>query len=266
MAEVLTRAANHLQIMFDAGAASLFIQYAGVDARKLINLVESFSQSSSDRSGSEGAVREFLKNSHVLVYDRSGEHHYNLISAFIKSMRGSDPDAALYWAFRMIESGEDPRFILRRMMIFASEDIGNADPRALQLAVATADAFDRLGLPEGRIPLAQCITYLASSPKSNRSYVAMNEVLSEIKDRPSVQVPLHLRNAPTGLLKQLGYGSDYKYPHDDAKGYVGGVQYLPDDLVGRRFYNPSQHGAEKALAERLSVLRGMKSSTEKGES
>jgi putative ATPase len=158
----------------------------------------------------------------------------------------------------MLEHGEDPRFLCRRMMIFASEDIGNADPRALQLAVATADAFERLGNPEGRIPIAHCITYLASAPKSNRSYRALREVEATLRELPKVTVPLHLRNAPTKLMKELGYGANYEYPHDSTEGFVAGVQYLPDEIAGKRFYEPSTHGLEKAIGEKLMQLRGSK--------
>ena len=144
------------------------------------------------------------------------------------------------------------------MVIFASEDIGNADPRALQVAVATADAYDRLGLPEGRIPIAQCITFLATAPKSNRSYLAMHAAVDAVKKSPRGEVPLHLRNAPTGLMKSLGYGREYDYPHDHADGYVPGVTYLPEQLIGARFYTPSDRGYEKTITERLAYLRSRK--------
>jgi len=156
---------------------------------------------------------------------------------------------------RMIEAGEDPRFIIRRMVIFASEDIGNADPRALQLAVATAQAFEQLGLPEGRIPLAQCITYLATAPKSNRSYAAMHRAVEAVKRHARVTVPLHLRNAPTALMSELGYGEDYAYPHDDPAGFVAGVRYLPTECGAETFYEPSDRGYEKTIGERLAALR-----------
>jgi putative ATPase len=172
-------------------------------------------------------------------------------------MRGSDADAALYWGMRMLEAGEDPRFVIRRMVIFASEDIGNADPRALQVAVATAAAFEQLGLPEGRIPIAQCITYLATAPKSNRSYAAMHKALGAVRRHAAVTVPLHLRNAPTKFMAGLGYGAAYEYPHDANEGYVHGVQYLPDECRGERFYEPSDRGYEKNIAERLAFLKSL---------
>ena len=203
-------------------------------------------------------LRSYLKDAGSAFYDRSGEEHYNMVSAFIKSMRGSDPDAALYWCFRMIDGGEDPRFVFRRMMIFASEDIGNADPRALTLAVSASEAFDRLGMPEGRIPLGQCVTYLASAPKSNRSYVATGKAIEAVKRQVKISVPLHLRNAPTELMKGLGYSEGYQYPHDTESGYVPGVQYLPDELKGEVFYEPSEHGAERVIKERLEHWRGKK--------
>ena len=186
-----------------------------------------------------------------------------MVSAFIKSMRGTDADAALYWGFRMIESGEDPRFIIRRLMIFASEDIGNADPRALQVAVATADAYERLGLPEGKIPIAQCITYLATAPKSNRSYIAMHRACAVINQNPRASVPLHLRNAPTALMKQMGNSKGYQYPHEAPGAYVAGERYLPEGLETGQFYQPSERGYEKNISERLAILRGIKVEVEK---
>jgi putative ATPase len=205
-------------------------------------------------------VRGFLANAGVLSYDRDGEEHYNIASAFIKSLRGSDPDASLYWGFRMLEGGEDPRFLIRRLVIFASEDIGNADPRALQIAVSTLQAFELVGLPEGRIPIAQCITYLATAPKSNRSYVALHRALSAVKSNPGAAVPNHLRNAPTGLMKGLGYGDGYVYPHDQPYGYAPGVEYLPKGISGRPFYEPSDRGNEKTIGERIEWLKKVSSS------
>jgi putative ATPase len=187
-----------------------------------------------------------------LQYDKAGEEHYNVISAFIKSMRGSDPDAALYWMMRMIEAGEDPLFIVRRMVIFAAEDIGNADPQALQVAVAAKDAVHFVGLPEGKIPMAQAVTYLASAPKSNASYKAMLAAGQDVEQHGALPVPLHLRNAPTPLMKNLGYGKDYKYAHnyDD---HIVEQEHLPKELLGKRYYTPSDSGYEKAIKERLKV-------------
>jgi putative ATPase len=190
-----------------------------------------------------------------LLYDRDGEEHYNLLSAFIKSMRGSDPDAAIYWAMRMLEAGEDPLMVLRRMIIFASEDVGNADPRALQVAMAADEAFRRLGMPEGIYPIAQAALYLAVAPKSNAVKVAWQQAKKEIRRSGTLPVPLHLRNATTKLAKSLGYGQGYRYPHDEADNYAAGQTYLPESLLGRVFYRPSSQGLEKQIGEKLTRLR-----------
>jgi len=185
----------------------------------------------------------------ALLYDKKGEEHYNVISAFIKSMRGSDPDAALYWLARMIEAGENPRFIARRMVIFASEDIGNADPQALSVAVACAQAVEFVGMPEAQINLAHASTYLATAPKSNASYKGLLAAKEDVKETLSLPVPLHLRNAPTSLMKELGYGRDYKYPHN----FPGGVveeNYLPEKLKNKKYYYPTKRGFEKKIQER----------------
>jgi putative ATPase len=192
-----------------------------------------------------------------LRYDKSGEEHYNIISAFIKSLRGSDPDAALYWMMRMIEAGEDPLFIARRMVIFAAEDIGNADPAALQVAVAAKDAFHFIGLPEGRIPLAQAVTYLATAPKSNASYLAMLAAAQDVEQHGALPVPLHLRNAPTRLMKKLGYGKDYQYAHNFPD-HVVDQQHLPDELKRQKYYEPSESGYEKQIKERLELWQQKK--------
>jgi putative ATPase len=191
----------------------------------------------------------------ALLYDRAGEEHYNVVSAFIKSLRGSDPDAALYWMFRMLEAGEDPLFVLRRMIIFASEDVGNADPHALQVVMAADAAFQRVGLPEGNFPLAQACTYLACAPKSNAQVDAISGPRGDIREHGPLPVPMKLRNAPTGLMKDLGYGDGYRYPHDEG-GFAPGETYLPDELAGRRYYHPRESGIEMRIAERLRKLRG----------
>ncbi len=263
--QILGRALQEMRISLSSDASQFVVSFVGGDARRLLNLIESFVESRSQELGdtpiSREVLEDFLKDAHTNFYDRDGEEHYNMASAFIKSMRGSDPDAALYWAFRMIESGEDPRFILRRMIIFASEDIGNADPKALPLAVSTADAFDKIGLPEGRIPLAQCVTYLACAPKSNRSYEAMYNVIDAIRKHPKASVPLHLRNAPTKLMKEMGYGQGYQYPHHTDEKFVAGEQYLPDVLKGKRFYNISSEGYEQRMVEWMKRRRGEEEKT-----
>jgi putative ATPase len=257
---VLGRGEAHYQIDLPEAARLALIRASGGDGRRLLNSLESFLEAfrgsgAQLASVSEEQVLEFLKKAHTAVYDRDGEEHYNIASAFIKSLRGSDADAALYYGFRMLNGGEDPRFLIRRMVIFASEDIGNADPRALQLAVSTLQAFDLVGLPEGRIPIAQCITYLATAPKSNRSYVAMHRAIEAVNRYPSAVVPLHLRNAETSLMKAVGYGAGYRYPHDEDNGYASGVRYLPDEVRVPAMYEPSERGAEKVIGERLAWLR-----------
>lgn len=189
----------------------------------------------------------------VLAYDRAGDHHYDTISAFIKSLRGSDPDAALLYLAVMIEAGEDPTFIARRLIIFASEDIGNADPLALQLAVSVFQAIERIGMPEGRIPLAQAVTYLASAPKSNASYLAIDRARGLVQQSERVSVPLHLRNAPTALMKELGHGSEYVYPHDAPDHFVR-VSYFPESQAPMAFYQPDGQGREQQIRERLRML------------
>jgi putative ATPase len=186
----------------------------------------------------------------ALRYDKGGEEHYNVVSAFIKSLRGSDPDAAVYWLMRMLEAGEDPLFVARRMVIFAAEDVGNAEPQALQIAVTAKDAVHFVGMPEGRIPLAQAATFLATCPKSNAAYKAMLAASEDVRGGGALPVPLHLRNAPTPLMKKLGYGREYAYPHDHPDALVG-QQYLPDALADRRYYEPTDRGHERAIGERL---------------
>jgi putative ATPase len=260
---VCERGERELGVSLSPQARSMFTEACGGDGRRLLNLLESCRDSLGAKTGApikDEDVRGFLANAGVLSYDRDGEEHYNIASAFIKSLRGSDADAALYWGFRMLEGGEDPRFLIRRLVIFASEDIGNADPRALQIAVSTLQAFELVGIPEGRIPIAQCITYLATAPKSNRSYVALHRALSAVKNNPGAAVPKHLRNAPTGLMKGLGYGDGYVYPHDQPYGYAPGVEYLPKEISGRPFYEPSDRGNEKTISERLDWLKKVSSS------
>ncbi|HEX5035714.1 MAG TPA: replication-associated recombination protein A [bacterium] len=189
-----------------------------------------------------------------LLYDKAGEEHYNLISAFIKSMRGSDPDAAVYWLARMLEAGEEPLFLARRMVIFASEDVGNADPQAIQVAVSAMQAFDFVGMPEGWIPLAQAATYLASAPKSNASYLSYLKAKEDIEAEGYLPAPLHIRNAPTKLMKDLKYGSGYKYPHD-FEGHHVDQDYLPEKLKGRRYYDPTEIGYEAEIRVRLEEIR-----------
>ncbi|MFN2257606.1 MAG: replication-associated recombination protein A, partial [Desulfuromonadaceae bacterium] len=228
------------------------------DARIALGNLELAVQLSNGRRIDPEFLQEALSGQ-SLRYDKGAEEHYNVISAFIKSVRGSDPDGALYWLARMIEAGEDPMFIARRLVILASEDIGNADPRGLQLAVAAQQAVHLIGMPEGRIVLAQATTYLASAPKSNASYVAIGKALAEVRKSGALPVPKHLRNAPTSLMKSLDYGKDYQYAHDFADA-VSNQQHLPDNLAGRQYYQPSKRGYEKLIGERLEYLRGLRKS------
>ncbi len=227
------------------------------DARVALNTLEAAVMLvKPDREGKRIVTLEIAQEvmqRKALLYDKGGEEHYNVISAFIKSLRGTDPDAALYWLARMLDAGEDPLFIARRMIVFASEDIGNADPVALQLAVATKDAFHFVGMPEGWIPLAQCVTYLACAPKSNASYLAYLEALKDVREKGALAVPFHVRNAPTKLMKDFGYGMGYKYPHSFG-GYIEQI-YLPDELHGREYYKPTDNGFDKVIKERLALYK-----------
>ena len=233
---------------------------SGGDARILLNILEAVVIQEIEKEKIE-ITKEEIENviqRKNIVYDKSGEEHYNLISAFIKSIRGSDPDAAIYWMARMLEGGEDPLFIARRMVVLASEDIGNAMPNALVLAEATFGAVDKIGMPESRIILSQCAAYLASCPKSNSSYMAIDEALSDVKNSPLYSVPIHLRNAPTKLMKDLGYGKEYKYPHSFENHFIL-EDYLPAELKNKQYYLPSENGNEKSIKERLKFLwRGKK--------
>jgi putative ATPase len=244
------RGLGAMGLSIDAEARDFLIQSSHGDARAALNALET-AATLARKSGiiSLQNMQEAVQRK-ALRYDKAGEEHYNVISAFIKSLRGSDPDAALYWMMRMLEAGEDPLFIARRMVIFAAEDIGNADPRALQLAVAAKDAVHFVGLPEGRIPLAQAATYLAAAPKSNASYKAMQAAAKAVEDKGALPVPLHLRNAATGLMDELGYGKGYKYAHDFPD-HVVEQEHLPKDLAGSKYYFPSDSGEEKQIKQRL---------------
>ncbi len=227
---------------------------SGGDARQMLGILETALLFSSDENLAipkeliEEAIQRKTAN-----YDKDGEEHYNIISAFIKSVRGSDPDAALYWLARMLEGGEDPLFIARRMIILASEDIGNAAPNGLVLAEATFSAVEKIGMPEARIVLAQCATYLASAPKSNAAYKGIDEAQRFVRENPDFPVPLHLRNAPTKFMQNEGYGKGYKYPHSFDYNFVQ-QDYLPEKIKSKRFYFPTANGQEKNMLERLKAL------------
>ncbi len=241
------------QVQVEDARRLLFL--SGGDARMLLNGLETAVQLAEGRGATPPVTvttrdldEAFQRRAQR--YDQAGEEHYNIISAFIKSMRGSDPDGAVYWLARMIEGGEDAKFIARRMIVLASEDVGNADPYGITLAVSTFNAIDVVGMPEARIILAQCATYLACAPKSNASYMAISEALEDARRGPDTVVPLHLRNAPTGLMKGMGYGSGYKYAHD-FDGHFVQQQYLPDQLKDKVYYRPATTGREKDVRERL---------------
>lgn len=233
------------------------LRFSGGDARKLLNIIDLLSESVNADEPlvvTDQLVTERLQQN-PLAYDKDGEMHYDIISAFIKSIRGSDPDGALYWLARMIEGGEDPAFIARRLVISASEDIGLANPNALLLANAAFDAVMKIGWPEGRIPLAEATVYLATSPKSNSAYMGINEAIGNVKQTGNLPVPLHLRNAPTSLMKELGYGRDYKYAHDYDDHFIR-QQFLPDGLEHTRFWEPQENAAEAKLREHMRRLWG----------
>lgn len=226
------------------------IKYAGGDARRTLNLLEICVQNMDDPVIiDEEHVKDIIK-ANPMMYDKDGEQHYDIISAFIKSVRGSDPNAAVYWLARMIEGGEDPKFIARRLLILASEDIGNANPTALVIASSCFNAVQVIGWPESRIILSQCTTYLASSPKSNAAYMAINHAQAEVRNSGNLAVPMHLRNAPTQLMKELGYGENYKYSHDFPNNFIA-QEFMPDEIQGKSFYKPGNNPREQELAKRL---------------
>jgi putative ATPase len=232
----------------DREALALIARLADGDARRALNVLEIATGLHPGRL-TEAAIQEAAQKK-ALLYDKAGEEHYNLISALHKSLRDSDPDGALYWLGRMLDAGEDPLYVARRLVRFAAEDVGNADPAALRLALDAKDAYHFLGTPEGELALAQAACYLALAPKSNAVYAAWNQVLEDIRTMPAEPVPMHIRNAPTGLMKRLGYGRGYQYAHDAPDAQVD-QDHLPDSLRGRVYYRPTDRGAEQGLAERL---------------
>ena len=227
------------------------MQLSGGDARRLLNLVELVASSlpDDDKAVTNDKVQDIVQ-SNMALYDKSGEQHYDIISAFIKSLRGSDPNAAVYWLARMIEGGEDPKFIARRMVILSSEDIGNANPNALLLATSCFQAVELIGYPECRIILSQCATYLASSPKSNAAYMAINNAQSLVQKTGDLPVPLPIRNAPTGLMKKMNYGKGYKYAHDYPGNFID-QEFLPEKIAGTKLYDPAANPTEARIREYL---------------
>jgi putative ATPase len=233
----------------------MLYRFSSGDARKLLNILEIIISSFPPAAPIE-ITNELVSNvlqENIALYDKNGEQHYDIISAFIKSIRGSDPNGAIYWLARMIAGGEDPMFIARRLVISASEDIGLANPNALLLAQACLQTVHQIGMPEGRIPLAECTIYLATSPKSNSAYMAINEALALVNKEGPLPVPLHLRNAPTKLMKELGYAKDYKYAHSYSGNFVD-QEFLPDKLSGTKFYEPGENAKEAEIKKRLGLL------------
>ena len=227
------------------------ISYSGGDARKLLNILELVVNGLGEGDiviDNEAVHRELHEN--PLMYDKDGEQHYDIVSAMIKSIRGGDPNAAVYWMARMLQGGEDPKFIARRLIISAAEDIGLANPNAILIANTCFEVVHKIGMPEARIPLSECVNYLATSPKSNSAYLAIDAAIATVKQTGNSPVPLHLRNAPTKLMKDLNYGQDYKYPHDYPGNFVE-QPYLPEELKGKKFYQPQQNAQEVKILERL---------------
>ncbi len=253
-------ALNQAGVGVDAEALQAIARYCEGDARRALMLLEQCVQAFDGHAPKAAAsvsiadVKTALQHA-AMIYDKQGEAHYTVISALIKSMRGNDPDAAIYWMMRALEGGEEPQFILRRLIIFASEDVGNADPQALQIALSADQAFARLGMPEGIFALSQCCTYLASTVKSNAAYLAWTQAQQDVREHGSLPVPMHLRNAENARLKAWGYGRGYRYPHDEG-GHASGQVYLPEALQEKRYYKPLNVGFEAKLKARLERLRG----------
>jgi len=249
------RGLGNLELVADADAVAAIAHAARGDARRALGMLETAAGLLEAGGKLDMSVVEAAAETRTLLYDKSGEEHYNVASALIKSMRGSDPDAALYWLLRMLDAGEDPLFLLRRLMIFASEDVGNADPRALQVATSADAAFRRMGMPEGIYPVAHACLYLASCPKSAAVKAAIGAARAAIEQHGALPTPKKLRNAVTKLMKAEGYGEGYKYPPSFEGSVVPGESYLPEALEGQRFYEPTQQGLEQAIGERLARLR-----------
>lgn len=243
-----------LQLDFPLELRKILVQAADGDARQILNLLEIVADFAENNLVTKELLAEVIQHN-LRRFDKGGEAFYDQISALHKSVRGSSPDAALYWFARMLDGGCDPLYIARRVIRMASEDIGNADPRGLQLAVDACEVYERLGSPEGELALAQAIVYLAVAAKSNAVYSAFNEAMRDAKEFGSLDVPLHLRNAPTKLMKQLGYGKEYRYAHNEADAYAAGENYFPEELSNRIYYHPTQRGLELKIGEKLMQLR-----------
>jgi putative ATPase len=254
------------KVTLDPEALDLLVAASDGDARRALNALEIAAAAAVQGRIGEEDVRRALARRH-LRYDRAGDEHFNLISALHKSLRDSDPHAGLYWMARMLAAGEDPLYVARRLVRFASEDVGNADPQALPLAVAAFQAYHQLGTPEGELALAQCCVYLATAPKSNAVYEGFGKAIEEVERSGSLPPPLVIRNAPTPLMKQLGYGAGYRYAHTE-EGRISDQQHLPDELLGKRFYEPTDQGYEAEIAQRMKawekLLAGKRRAGESG--
>ena len=251
------RGLGFARISIDEAARAILVAAADGDARRVLNMLELAAQLAGEGGTITQALVGEVLGEQRRQFDKQGDRFYDQISALHKSVRGSDPDAALYWLCRMLDGGCDPLYIARRVARMASEDIGNADPRALQLAMTAWDAFHRLGTPEGELAIAQAVVYLASVPKSNAIYKAYGAAREEVSHLPSFDVPKHLRNAPTRLMKELGHGEGYRYAHDEGDAYAAGERYFPDEMEPRRYYEPTPRGLEAKIAERLAKLRAL---------
>ncbi len=267
---LITRAADGPlgELAVDAAARRMLIDLADGDARRLLNALEIAAGAARD-AGASTVDADFLRAALPATlrrFDKGGENFYDQISALHKSVRGSDPDASLYWMTRMLDGGADPRYIARRVVRMAVEDIGLADPRGLEIALAAAETYERLGSPEGELAIAQAVVYLAVAPKSNALYIAYNAARAFVQGDASRPVPMHLRNAPTRLMKDLGYGAGYRYAHDEPEGYAAGERYFPEGLAAQRFYEPRDQGVEARIRERLAQLRSRDAKRKDGDS
>src|SRR5215469_13421537 len=261
---LLRRSIAHEKFNIDEESMRAIAALANGDARTALNILDLAVQGTpAGQPITKPTIEQASQR--TLLYDKTGEEHYNIISALHKSLRNSDADAALYWLARMLEAGEDPHYIARRLVRFASEDVGLADPRALRVALDAKDAFNFIGVPEGKLALAQCVIYLAAAPKSNSVYMAYAAVVSDVENTRNDPVPLHIRNAPTGLMKQLGYGKGYQYAHD-LEDKVANMQCLPENLKDRKYYQPTHEGVEKRIRERMEEIKRMRSAVAMGHS
>jgi putative ATPase len=259
------RGLGRLGLEIDPPALNQLAAYADGDARKALNMLEIASDLAEDRRITTVLLEQVLGGGGLRRFDKGGEAFYDQISALHKSVRGSAPDAALYWFVRMIDGGCDPLYIARRVVRMASEDIGNADPRGIRLALDAWETQERLGSPEGELAIAQAILFLACAPKSNAVYMAYNEAMAEVKTQGSLEVPLHLRNAPTRLMKNLDYGKQYRYAHDEPDAYAAGVNYFPEGMPSRQYYRPVNRGLEQSISEKLQRLRQLDKEAKKHE-